>query len=169
MLFKIDAGGTETVLPTFCQVDCGDGMYPTGSLVMGADGGLYGTTLLGGKWLGGVVFKSSPNSRYKVLHNFCHGVDHCHDGLNPWAGLVLDSSKNLFGTTNSSGCCSQIGGSIFEISDSFHARHQFCHRENCLDGSRPDGPMVMDAEGNFYGIIRDGGRYNAGGVFEFTP
>ena len=29
--------------------------------------------------------------------------------------------------------------------------------------------MVMDAEGNFYGIIRDEGRYNAGGVFEFTP
>jgi uncharacterized repeat protein (TIGR03803 family) len=59
-VFKVDTGGTETVLHTFVR---SDGGWPSG-LTVGSDGSLYGTTINGGKrdciYGCGVVFKLTP-------------------------------------------------------------------------------------------------------------
>ena len=58
VIFKIPKKGKEVVLYTFTGGS--DGAYPSASLVLDAEGNLYGTTLYGGANGNGVVFKVTP-------------------------------------------------------------------------------------------------------------
>ena len=53
VVFKLDTFGGYSVLHSFTGAD---GTYPS-SLLLGGDGNLYGTTILGGAFNSGVVFK----------------------------------------------------------------------------------------------------------------
>jgi uncharacterized repeat protein (TIGR03803 family) len=82
-----------------------NGIEPRGTLVFDASGNLYGTTSQGSVTGSGNVFELSPRSgggwTPKVLHNFTGSKD----GAAPFAGLVVDGSGNLYGTT-------QLGGAF---------------------------------------------------------
>ncbi len=55
------SGSTFQVLHRFCaKSGCPDGSNPTGNLVLGAGGAIFGTALLGGANGGGVVFEYVP-------------------------------------------------------------------------------------------------------------
>ena len=57
VVFKLAPDGTETVLYNFCsQSGCADGAEPWAGLVTDTAGNLYGTTVGGGDYGGGVVF-----------------------------------------------------------------------------------------------------------------
>jgi uncharacterized repeat protein (TIGR03803 family) len=56
--FKLSPSGVETVLHNF--VGGADGLSPHGSLVLDTKGNLYGTTLYGGAFGDGVLFKVTP-------------------------------------------------------------------------------------------------------------
>ncbi len=105
-----DGSWTETVLHKFTGAK--NGAYPLDSLIFDQAGNLYGTTLGGGAGGYGVVFKLAPNSNggwnETVLHSF---VD--HPGANPYAGLIIDTAGNLYGTTAGDG--TTTFGSVFEI------------------------------------------------------
>jgi uncharacterized repeat protein (TIGR03803 family) len=80
-----------------------DGAAPLGVLVRDASGNFYGSTSQGGVPGGacgsngcGVIFKVKPNGAEAVLYSFLGGTD----GATPSAGLVLDGSGNLYGTTS---------------------------------------------------------------------
>lgn len=84
-----------------------DGTCPTSTLAADAQGNLYGTTMSGGAYHSGTVFKLNT-SGLTVLHQFTGGTD----GANPVAGVVLDSDGNLWGVASAGG----FGyGLIFEI------------------------------------------------------
>ncbi|MGH9205494.1 MAG: choice-of-anchor tandem repeat GloVer-containing protein, partial [Acidimicrobiales bacterium] len=119
-VFKLSPGGTLTVLYSFTGGSDGEG--PVGNLIADSKGNLYGTTLLGGGpgcgqfGLGcGVVFKLSPSGTETVLHIFTGGSD----GGAPFAGLIADSSGNLYGTTFQGGAltaCNGVGcGVVFKL------------------------------------------------------
>jgi uncharacterized repeat protein (TIGR03803 family) len=55
VVFKLDPAGSETVLHSFGSG--ADGTVPFGSVVLDAAGNLYGTTLDGGRYGRGVVYK----------------------------------------------------------------------------------------------------------------
>src|SRR5450755_4673888 len=88
----------------------GDGAYPTGSVVAGRNGHLFGTTQSGGagpcpgnQQSGcGTIFELSPPASpggawtETVLYSF--GVK-SGDGSTPYAGLVFDAKGALYGTT----------------------------------------------------------------------
>jgi len=57
VLFKVSKAGKETVLHSFTGGT--DGASPQ-AVIQGADGNLYGTTLIGGTYGSGVVFKLTP-------------------------------------------------------------------------------------------------------------
>jgi uncharacterized repeat protein (TIGR03803 family)/probable HAF family extracellular repeat protein len=57
-VFKITSSGMESVLYSFgASVYNSDGFTPRAGVTQGADGNLYGTTSVGGKLIGGTVFK----------------------------------------------------------------------------------------------------------------
>jgi uncharacterized repeat protein (TIGR03803 family) len=90
-------GWTETTLYTFCSLsNCDDGQQPgQGPLVLDAAGNLYGTTIFGGTNGDGVVFKLDTAGKQTVLHSFTGGSG----GEFPVAGLAMDDSGVLYGTT----------------------------------------------------------------------
>jgi uncharacterized repeat protein (TIGR03803 family) len=96
-VFKLDAGGRETILYGFTGGT--DGAFPYGGLVRDAVGNLYGTTNVGGASGWGVVFKVDANGTETVLYSFTGGAD---GGL-PFGNLIRDGAGNLYGTTNVGG------------------------------------------------------------------
>ncbi len=116
-----DAHGkwTETVLHSF---NGEDGEFPVAGLIFDSAGNLYGTTYYGGAGgcnlfgtLGcGTVFELTPDAHGKwtetILHSFS---DKGGDGNYPFAGLTLDSTGNLYGTTSEGG--KSGAGTLFEI------------------------------------------------------
>jgi uncharacterized repeat protein (TIGR03803 family) len=97
IVFQLSASGTETVLYNF--IGGADGANPLAGVVSDAKGNLYGTTSGGGKFGHGTIFKLTPAGKHTVLYSFTGGAD----GGSPEAGLILDSTGNLYGTTNSGG------------------------------------------------------------------
>ncbi len=110
-VFKVDSSGNETILYSFCSKTlCEDGEAPFAGLAMDSAGNLYGTTYYGGFDLYyGVVFKLDPTGKETVLYNFT-GSD---DGGLTYAGVVLDSAGNIYGTTPSYGAYGY--GTAFKI------------------------------------------------------
>jgi uncharacterized repeat protein (TIGR03803 family) len=98
-VFKVDPTGQETVLYSFCSQDCTDGALPLDGLVRDSVGNFYGTTQSGGANFYGTVFKLDTTGKETVLYSFS-GYS---DGGVPYAGLVMDSGGNLYGTTSQGG------------------------------------------------------------------
>jgi len=110
VVFKLDPSGTERVLYTFSGG--ADGASPAAGLTLGASGDLYGTTLFGGSFGLGVVFKVSADGTEAVLHTFTGGAD----GANPFgAVLVRDSQGNLYGTAYGGGNVACTCGVVFKV------------------------------------------------------
>ncbi len=85
--------------------------YSESRLVMDPAGNLYGTTVEGGMYGYGTVFKLSPGSggwTFTDLHDFDF-----HDGFGPAGDLVLDAGGNLYGTAYEGGTNNE--GVIWEI------------------------------------------------------
>jgi uncharacterized repeat protein (TIGR03803 family) len=105
-------GQIESVLHSFTGSPS-DGGNPYAGLIMDSSGNFYGTTNGGGAHSFGTVFElvnSSGSYSEKVLYSFAGPSG---DGQNPFAGLVMDSSGNLYGTTTSGGV--NYGGTVFEL------------------------------------------------------
>jgi hypothetical protein len=180
VVFKLTpaAGGgwTETVLYTFTGGS--DGAIPAGGVILDYAGNLYGTTFVGGDSSScpgnpdnglppgcGVVFKLTPRAHgpwaETVLYTFTGGSD----GGRPFAGVILDSRGNVYGTAinggNTSDCSNQFGcGVVFKLTPA--ARGPWT--ESVLytfgggsDGFLPYGGLTFDPWGNLYGVAYLGG------------
>ncbi|MGH6840231.1 MAG: choice-of-anchor tandem repeat GloVer-containing protein, partial [Methylocella sp.] len=170
-VFKLTPGGTETVLYSFCSVpSCSDGRFPSAGLIAGSNGNLFGTTAAGGASDFGTVFKVTPGGTETVLYSFTGGGD----GGVPEAGLIADSSVNLYGTTYAggasfSGFCGGGGcGVVFKLSPggTYTVLYRFTGGN---DGGTPFAGLIADTSGNLYGTASSGGASNDGVVFKLTP
>jgi len=103
-----------------------------------------------------------------VLYSFQGG----NDGAYPYAGLLMDKSGNLYGSTywgGGSGCDDKLGcGTIFELpaGGSETVIHPFAGRPK--DGAWPAAAVIADKAGNLYGTTYEGGHDNTGTVFEIS-
>lgn len=110
---------TEKVLRSFYSKP----KYSTSKLVFDGSGNLYGTTAGGGgSGCGGggcgLVFKLTPEGNGKWAYTWVHSFqEHPEDGNFPKAGLVLESTGNLYGTTyeGGAGIWNTGCGTVFEI------------------------------------------------------
>ena len=161
-VFKITPSGTESVLYSFGSV-ANDGVHPEAGLVMDASGNLYGTTNIGGAYSDGTVLKITPSGTETVLHSFGSVTN---DGAYPYAGLVMDASGNLYGTTSRGGAYSD--GTVFKITPSGTESILYSFGSVTNDGAYPEAGLVMDASGNLYGTTEFGGAYSDGTVFKIT-
>lgn len=178
---------TETVLHSF---NGSDGAYPNYGLKRDSQGNLYGTTFSGtGAQNGGIAFELSPGGNgawtFTLLNSF--GGPLSSAGSNPNGDLAIDSSGNLYGTTQLGGnanCTNFPGpcGVVFELSPAQNGNWSETVLYNFRgpsDGSFPYSGVVLDAIGNLYGTTNEGGSgkcndgegtvIGCGTVFELTP
>jgi uncharacterized repeat protein (TIGR03803 family) len=179
-IFKINAAGQLTVLYKF-QGGANDGSVPEGDLAFDSAGNLYGTTWEGGDTSAcppsgcGTVYKFDTSGHETILHKFSGA-----DGALPEGGVAIDSSGNLYGTTNSGGTaanCQPAGcGTVFEV-DTSGTETVLYSFTNGADGSSPIAGLVLDSSGNLYGLTFYGGYTQGnlcfpsgcGTVFKVTP
>ncbi|HXM23772.1 MAG TPA: choice-of-anchor tandem repeat GloVer-containing protein [Terriglobales bacterium] len=145
--------GTEKVLYSFAGGSDGASPYDTGLLVRDSSGNFYGTTYQGGSCGAGTVFELSSGGKETVLHNFCLGGD----GGFPFGGVILDSSGNVYGTTEVGG--TRNGGTVFELKRKSNGEwsESVLHFFSGPDGKGPFDGLIMDAAGNLYGTASEGG------------
>jgi len=107
VVYKIDIGGTETILHDFVGIP--EGSHPEAGVVRDAEGNLYGTTKIGGDFNLGTVFKIDPTGVETVLHSFNNS-----DGAAPRAELLFSPDMaTLYGTTYFGG--SHDLGTVFSL------------------------------------------------------
>jgi uncharacterized repeat protein (TIGR03803 family) len=166
-VFKITPSGRPTTLHSFHGPNT-DGANPYAGLIQGANGKFYGTTVSGGAYGYGTVFKITPSGRLTTLHSFDNT-----DGAFPQAGLVQGTDGNFYGTTLNGGAdssCTLNGfngcGTVFKITPSgvLTTLHSFDN----TDGAFPYAKLVQATDGKFYGTTLEGGADNYGTVFKIT-
>ena len=163
-----------------------DGSSPQGNLVFDAGGNLYGATELGGdpnclngQTCGTVFELKRPNMnggkwRFSVLHTFTGAPD----GAQPFAGVTLDQSGNLYGTTFRGG--NFDWGAVYRLEKPTKKGRPWT--ETTLNSfnlggdnnTSPASPLILDNSGNLYGTAGGGdlncqGGFGCGVVFELSP
>ena len=158
---------TETVLYSF-SFTSNQGIIPSSGLVFDKQGNLYGVAE-GGTSGAGVIYGLSPGLNgvwtETAIYNFSNGTDGSSGFL---AGLAVDASGNLYGTTQNGGAYGY--GTVFVLvrgtngSWSKKILHSFSYND---DGGEPFAEnLVLDTAGNVYGTTLDGGAHDYGVVFE---
>jgi uncharacterized repeat protein (TIGR03803 family) len=163
VVFELSASGTESVLYSFTGGT--DGGRPYAGVVQDKLGNFYGTTLQGGAFGLGTVYKLTPSGTETVLHSFAGGSD----GATPYGGVILDKKGNLYGTTTDGGLSN--AGIVFKISPAGTETVLYTFAGG-PDGANPTVSLVRDKAGNLYGTTYNGGNGNGSGdgtVFEISP
>jgi uncharacterized repeat protein (TIGR03803 family) len=138
-----------------------DGGDPVAGLVIGTSNVMYGTTYSGGAHGYGTVFQVAPSKAgvwtQKVLYSFAGGSD----GAYPAAGLTLNSSGVLYGTTirwrNSAGF-----GTVFELipsQTSGWSEKVIYTFLGGTDGMNPLANLSLASNGSLYGTTYQGGQF----------
>jgi uncharacterized repeat protein (TIGR03803 family) len=178
---------TEKVLYSFQGGD--DGASPVSDLIADSAGNLYGTTMYGGPAtctdsvgivIGcGTVFelvkpKSSKDDWTEiVLYSFTGPNDYSGDTGYPMAGLVMDKSGNLYGTTFGNTGYGDLG-TVFELSPPAASGQAWTKTTvysfmGGADGQNPRAGLYLSDAGDLYGSTSTGAPYNGGTVFKLTP
>ena len=132
-----------------------NGIYPNGTLVLGSDGNLYGTTSNGGDNSVGTIFEVTPDGVLNTLYSFSYS-----GGNEPFTGLMQANDGNFYGTTSQGGGYDvgivyrmTPGGIVTKI-------HSFAG----WDGVPPSGTLILATDGYLYGVASYGGTDTIGGT-----
>ena len=168
---------TETSLHGFVGGNDGSGPTQGSNLIFDQMGNMYGTTVSGGAYGQGTVYKltrSAGGWTESVIHAF--GAS--GDGAQPLHNVILDTSGNLYGTTSYGGAYNK--GTVYQLVPSGSGWTEnilvsFSLSESA--GGIPYAGLLIDQSGNLYGATSanasSGGPptgYGGGGaIFELIP
>jgi uncharacterized repeat protein (TIGR03803 family) len=168
-----DGDGTWTyhVLHRFASFKT-DGQTPRGGLVMDAAGNFYGTTVLGGTYDNGIVFKlSHASGAWKVTH--LYDFPDCNIGCVPSGTLAIDVEGNLYGTASGglAACGGYDCGVVFKMSPEKGGKwtYRVLHKLTATDGGFPGYGVILNGKGHLFGVTSQFGKYGGGTAFEITP
>jgi uncharacterized repeat protein (TIGR03803 family) len=147
----------------------GDGHCPFSSVAVDGKGNVYGTVVGDGSGgdPNGAVWKLSTGNVLTPLYLFKDGAD----GEYPDQSPIVDTEGNLYGTIITKKT-KEYAGAVWkiDITGKFSIIHQFAGK---ADGFGPNGPLMMNTDGNLYGTTASGGFVNGssgdGTVFQITP
>jgi uncharacterized repeat protein (TIGR03803 family) len=129
-IFRLTAGGTETVLYSFPNQT--DGAYPTLPLTQGPDGLLYGaaTDCAGGGCSQAGLFDITPKGVYKNIYLYPLVCSNCGQ---PEAPLLLSTNGTFYSTTEQGG----IGvGSFYSLSNGYSPFISLVNVKSGAEGAR---------------------------------
>ncbi len=157
------ATGYATTPTTLVSFNTTNGAFPIAGLLADAAGNLFGTTNIGGTNNAGTVFEVVKTANgYASTPTTLVSFD-TTSGANPFAGLIADSTGNLFGTTNGGGVNSK--GTVFEITNSGFVVACYARgtRIATPDGERPvetlaAGDRVLTVSGEARPVVWTGHR-----------
>ena len=149
-----------------------DGIFPEDGVIVDANGNIYAAYNIGGQYpcmyFDGAVSQYSPSGSgwaFNLLHCF-EGAD--NDGEFPSGGLLMDSSGNLYGTTNAGGVAN--AGVVFLLTPGSGGwSESIIHQFSGQVGGGPAASLTMDATGNLYGTATEDGPTQFGSAFKLTP
>jgi len=171
-VFSLTMDGQLNLVYKFCsKQNCTDGSMPFAGVIVGSDGDLYGTTIEGGEYGYGTIYRVTRDGSLTTLYSFCKQT-YCTDGSFPDGGLVQGHDGNIYGTTAGGG--TYAAGTVFKITmaGDFTTLYSFCSQGNpCLDGASPASALTEGIDGNFYGATWSGGEFTSccGTLFKITP
>ena len=142
-----------------------DGNQPWGKLVLARDGNFYGTTLRGGLFDTGTIYRFSPSGTLRPLHWFGG-----REGAFPAAGLVQARDGNFYGTALRGGSTLLSAGTVFKMTPNGIVTRLYAFESlNEDQGTWPAATLIEGADGDLYGsTYRGGGTGNAGTLFKIT-
>jgi uncharacterized repeat protein (TIGR03803 family) len=163
-VFRIEKSGANYANLFHFTNTAGAAQSPRAELLEGPDGALYGTTLFGGSFGRGTIFRiQKDGTGHEVLHHFT--------GAGPKAPLYLASDGCLYGTTYSESAGGEFVYKITPAGSSFAILHTFSglHGSNIYAGviEGPDGALYGTAQrggaadgGTAYRLMRDGSQFS---------
>jgi uncharacterized repeat protein (TIGR03803 family) len=155
VIYTLDSTGRKTVLHSFGGPD---GAVPYAGVIRDSAGNLFGTTSKGGTANAGVVYKLDAAGAYTVLHNFTGTAD----GGIPYAGVILDSAGNLYGTTTAGGAAN--AGVVYKLDAAGHETVLYSFMGGADGGDPYYAGVILDSAGNLYGTTVNGGTLGPWGV-----
>ena len=165
-VFEI-AHGSNAILNIASFSDA-TGDIPAGGVTLDSNGDIFGTTQNGGPGGYGTV--------YEIVNDGSHTITNLAsfdntNGADPYAGVTLDSSGNLYGTTLYGGDVNG-DGTVYEIAAGSNVITTLASF-NMTDGANPYSGVTLDGLGNLYGTASGGGANDAaaggdGAVYEIA-
>jgi uncharacterized repeat protein (TIGR03803 family) len=151
-VFCMTLDGQMSILHEFGSAP-DDPAYPTGSLVEGDDGSLYGVSLFGGPLNHGALYRLAPDGRLHVMDLVSW----------PRGGLLKGSDGNFYGAA--SGGAFECGW-IYRLS----SNHQLTdiHSFDCEEASSPNGPLIEGDDGRLLGVATYGPDTVVGVLFSLA-
>ena len=167
VVYKLDTAGNETVLYSFTSGSASDGDNPYAGVIRDTAGNLYGTVSAGGTFgyegcgvgCGGVYeLDAAGNETWLCIFI-------APKGYYPYAGVILDSAGDLYGTavyggTGNSGVVYSVG------TPSYGGETVLYNFTGLADGGAPYAGVIRDSAGNLYGTTMYGGTAQAGVVYK---
>ena len=165
----------QAAVPTVSTVLAFSASEPNGGIVVGGDGGYYGTTSSTSTVTGGLIYRvSTDGTQVKTIYQLSNT-----EAYAPLAGLLVGSDGVLYGTTSlgAVGIEASTAGTVFSIKTDgkgFRILHKFATvtasnvNQNGinLDGAYPETALIEGSDGFLYGVTRAGGPNGTGAVFK---
>ncbi len=168
-VYRLKQDGTPpTPIHSFDSNHAELGLSPSGPVIEGSEGFLYGTTCWGGQTVTGTtgtgqtgqgtIFRvSRDGSFFQSIHSFMDSAN-VHEGSCPTAGLVQGSDGKIYGTTSQGGggATTTTQGVLFRLNTdgtSFEILHPF----DSKTGYYPASSLFLHTNGIIYGMTTKGG------------
>jgi uncharacterized repeat protein (TIGR03803 family) len=148
-----------------------DGAIPLAGLVMDPQGRLYGTTLEGGTYNLGTVFRLTPPASgsgpwtEEILHSF-----NTNDGIEPSAPVTLGSDGSVYGVASQAGLFQR--GTVFSLANAPGWPFTVLHAFNSSEGGSPNSGLVFGSGGLLYGtteFLSEQTYADTGTIFSISP
>jgi uncharacterized repeat protein (TIGR03803 family) len=125
-----------------------------------SDGAFYGTTVLGGHYNQGTVFRMAADGSLDTVYSFTGGSD----GGQPQVTLVQDAAGYLYGTTSAG--AAYDWGTVFRLTTNGAITTLVVF--DGTNGFFANAGLIQGTDGSFYGVTWAGGAYGHGTVFRLA-
>jgi hypothetical protein len=162
-----DVPGTKYVKTTLVSLPAT--AVPQSDLTPDTCGHLFGTTTADGNGYG-TVFALTELPGQGWVETIVYSFTGQQDGGTPLAGVAVDASGNLYGTTSTGGA--NGGGTAFLLSPPVPGTGYAWTLTTLYNFgalSSPRGKLSVDSGGSVYGTTGTGSTYGYGSVFMLTP
>ena len=141
-----------------------EGKEPSGTLIQGSNGKLYGMTEFGGNNNDGVIYEYSPiTGGYSKLFDFQDSLY----GAQPISELLEANNGKLYGVTRLGGIFGF--GVLFEYNVNTSSFIKLIDFDGASKGKYPKASLLQASNGKIYGTTSYGGSSDDGVLFEYNP